>query len=86
MQIHIEGLDAHIQAVVKEAVEDALAGHSDDDPWLTSDEAAKVLGCARSTIHDLVSAGKLQRAGGRKTRILIKRSTLDKYIEERGRS
>lgn len=85
MHVHVEGLEDHVRAVVKEEIAAALAAR-DEDPWLTSDEAADYLGIARCTLHDLVSEGRLPRHGGRKTRILIKRSTLDQYIESRGRS
>ncbi len=82
--IKIGGLEAHIRSVVEEVVGDALAAHA-DDPWLTSDEAAKYLKIARSTLHDLVSEGRLPRLGGRKTKIMLRRSDLDAYIASRGR-
>ncbi len=86
MQARIEGLEDHIRAVVREEVASALAGHSDPDPWLNSDEAASYLRIARSTLHDLVSEGRLPRAGGRKTKLVFRRSTLDAYLASRGRS
>lgn len=75
MHVHIEGLEDHIRVVVKEEVASALAGTA-DDPWLNSDEAAAYMKVARSTVHDLVSAGRLPRAGGRKTKLMFRRSTL----------
>ncbi len=83
--IKIGGLEDHIRSVVEEVVGDALAARA-DDPWLTSDEAASYLRIARSTLHDLVSEGKLPRAGGRKTKLVFRRSTLDEYLASRGRT
>jgi excisionase family DNA binding protein len=79
------GLDDFIERKIEEKVEAALAARA-DDPWLNSDEAAAYLRIARSTLHDLVSEGKLPREGGRKTRLVFRRSTLDAYLASRGRS
>jgi len=84
MHVHIEELEAHVEAVVEAAVERALA-HRANDLWLTSAESAEYLGLAVSTIHDLVNDGKLPRHGGRKTRLRFRRSELDAYAEGRGR-
>ncbi len=83
--IKIGGLEDHIRTVVEEVVDSALAARA-DDPWLNSNEAAAYLRIARSTLHDLVSEGKLPREGGRKTRLVFRRSTLDAYLASRGRS
>jgi len=83
--IRLDGLDAHIQQVVAEAVEAAL-GAREANPWLDSAAAASYLGVARSPVHDLVSDGKLPRVGGRKTRLVFRRSTLDAYLASRGQS
>jgi excisionase family DNA binding protein len=83
LNLKIEGLEAHIKQVVEEAVDAALSTRA-DDPWLTSDEAAAYLKIARSTLHDLVSEGRLPRVGGRKTRLMFRRSDLDAYIASRG--
>ncbi len=82
MQVKIEGLEAHVEAVVEAAVERALAQRA-DDPWFTSTEAAAYLGLAVATIHDLVNDGKLPRHGERKTRLRFRRSELDAYAEAR---
>jgi excisionase family DNA binding protein len=85
MHVHVEGLEDHVRQVVKEEVAAALAVR-EDDPWLTSDEAAEYLGIARSTIHDLVCSKALPRHGGRKTRLMFRRSELDTYLDARGQS
>lgn len=83
MHVRIEGLEDHIRVVVREEVAAVLAGTA-DDPWLNSDEAAVYMKVARSTVHDLVSAGKLPRVGGRKTKLMFRRSVLDAYLASRG--
>jgi excisionase family DNA binding protein len=83
--VSLGGLDDFIERVVEEKVEAALAARA-DDPWLNSDEAASYLRIARSTLHDLVSECKLPRVGGRKTRLVFRRSTLDAYLASRGQS
>lgn len=80
--IKIGGLEDHIRSVVKEEVARALDARA-DDPWLTSDEAAAYLGVKVGTIHDLVSAGRLPRHGGRKEKIRLRRSEADAYAEGR---
>lgn len=83
MQVHMEGLEELIEQKVAEAL--ARARAREDDPWLTSAEAAEYLGLAVSTIHDLVNDGKLPRHGGRKTRLRFRHSELDAYAEGRGK-
>jgi excisionase family DNA binding protein len=83
MEVKIDGLESVIERIVDERLS-ALATKA-DDPWLTSEQAAKYLNLARSTIHDLVSEGKLPRHGGRKTRIMLRRSDLDAYVAARGK-
>lgn len=83
--IKISGLEDHIRSVVEEVVDAALTSRA-DDPWLNSDEAASYLRIARSTLHDIVSEGKLPREGGRKTKLVFRRSTLDEYLASRGQS
>ncbi len=85
LKVKVEGLEDLVREVVKEEVASALAGTA-DDPWLNSDEAAAYMKVARSTVHDLVSAGKLPRAGGRKTKLMFRRSMLDTYLASRGRA
>jgi len=83
--IKIGGLEDHIRAVAREEVAAALAVQ-EADPWLDSKAAAEYLGLARSTVHDLVCSGALPRHGGRKTKIMLRRSELDAYLDARGRS
>jgi excisionase family DNA binding protein len=83
--VSLGGLGDFIERTIEEKVESALAARA-DDPWLTSNEAAAYLKIARSTLHDLVSEGRLPRVGGRKTRLMFRRSTLDEYLASRGRS
>jgi excisionase family DNA binding protein len=83
--VSLGGLDDFIERTIEEKVEAALASRA-DDPWLNSDEAAAYLKVARSTLHDAVSESKLPRVGGRKTRLMFRRSTLDEYLASRGRT
>ena len=83
--IDLTGLDGYIEEKVAEAITAALGAPVNEDPWLTSDEAAAYIGVARSTLHDYISAGTLPRHGGRKTKILVRRSELDAFIASRGR-
>jgi excisionase family DNA binding protein len=73
----------HVERVL---TSQALAAAREVDPWLSSAEAAEYLGIARSTVHDLVSAHKLPRVGGKKTRLVFRQSVLDAYLASRGRS
>jgi excisionase family DNA binding protein len=83
--INKAALDGYIEEKVAESVAAALAAPSNEDRWLTSDEAAEYLGLARWTVHDLVSEGKLPRHGGRKTKLMFRASELDAYVASRGR-
>ncbi len=83
--IDLTGLDGYIEEKVAEVITAALDAPANEDPWLTSDEAAEYIKVARSTIHDLVCQGKLPRHGGRKTKIMLRRSELDAYVASRGR-
>jgi excisionase family DNA binding protein len=80
--IKLDGLEAHIERVVTEKVEAALASR-DGDKWLTSDEAAAYLGIARSTLHDLVCEGRLPRHGEKGHRLRFRRDDLDRYAQRR---
>ena len=84
MHVTIEGLEAFIERLVDEKLAAALVTQA-DDPWLNSEQAAEYLNLARSTIHDLVSEGKLPRHGGRKTKLAFRRSDLDAYVAGRGK-
>ena len=86
MDVRIDGLEALVREVVREEVAAALGGARESDPWLDSAAAAEYIGCSRATLHDYISSGALPRVGGRKTKILLRRSTLDSFIESRGRS
>jgi excisionase family DNA binding protein len=83
--VSLGGLDDFIERTIAEKIESALAARADDS-WLTSAEAAAYLKIARSTLYDLLSEGRLPRVGGRKTKIMLRRSDLDAYIATRGRS
>jgi excisionase family DNA binding protein len=76
-----------IEELIEQKIEEALARRHarEDDPWLTSAQTAEYLGVAVATIHDYVNGGKLPRHGARKTRLLFRRSDLDRYVETRGR-
>jgi excisionase family DNA binding protein len=80
-------LEERVREIVRDAIETALAQQQqpDDDPWLTYEQAAEYIGLARSTIWDLVNDGDLPRHGPRRTRLLFRRSDLDRYVESRGR-
>jgi len=85
LQVRVEGLEELVERVVSEKVAEALINHRTDE-WLDSTQAAEYLGIARSTLHDLVSVGKLPRVGDRKTKIMLRRSMLDEYLASRGRA
>lgn len=75
LEIKIEGLEA----LVEEKVAAALDARTPDTGWLDSKEAAAYLGLARSTLHDLVSDGKLPRHGEPGTKLRFRREDLDAY-------
>lgn len=52
------------------------------EPYLNADEAAEYLACSRRRIYDLVECGAVNSfRDGR--RLLLKRSDLDAYVDER---
>jgi len=81
-------LEELIRSIARQEAEAVLAAIEppDDDPWLTSAQAAHYLGLRRATIHDLVNDGHLPRHGPRRTRLLFRKSDLDRYVESRGLS
>ncbi len=85
MHLNIEGLDEYVEQVVEAKVAAALDSRADVDGWFTADEAADYLKVARSTIHDLVSAGRLPRHGEKGFRLRFRRADLDAYVGGRGR-
>jgi excisionase family DNA binding protein len=76
--LKLEGLEALIAGIVDERLSTALAEH-ESDRWLTAPEAAQYLGIAVSTLHDLVSGGRLPRHGPKGSRLRFKQDDLDAY-------
>lgn len=83
MHLEIAGLEEHIAASVAAEVARVLGARQVEDKWMDSAESAEYLGVAVTTVHDLVSAGRLPRYGERKTKIRLRRSDLDAYVGER---
>jgi excisionase family DNA binding protein len=84
LNVEIGGLEEFIEQKIDEKLSAALDARA-DDPWLTSSEAAAYLGIAVSTLYDLISDGKLKKHGSRKTKIRLRRSELDAFVEGRTR-
>lgn len=73
----VEHLIAEAAARLR-AEADQRAAH---EAWMTADQAALHLGCARQRIYDLVHARRIphRREGGR---LLFKRSELDSWLDD----
>lgn len=71
------GLEDLVERLVDDKVRIALVDKAES--WLTSDEAAKYLGIARSTLHGLVCDGLLPRHGEKGHRLRFRREDLDAY-------
>jgi excisionase family DNA binding protein len=78
-------IEQWVREVAREEIALALAEarQPDDDPWLTSDQAAARLGVAVATIYDYVNSGKLPRHGERRSRLRWRRSELDAFAAGR---
>jgi excisionase family DNA binding protein len=79
VQVKIEGLDEHIEGVVRRV----LAEGGADDPWMNSAQAAAYLDMSPGTFRNHVSAGRLKRHGVPGTRLRFRRSELDRFAEGR---
>jgi excisionase family DNA binding protein len=76
----IDGLD--LAAYIDARVEARLAG-TEDDPLLDAEEAAEYLHVSRQRVYDLTAQGRLQRVGAKGTRLLVRRSELDRFLAGR---
>jgi predicted DNA-binding transcriptional regulator AlpA len=62
VEVHIEGLEDLVREVVREEIAASRAAEQEGE-WLDSRQAAAYAGLSVSTIHNLVSKGKLPRCG-----------------------
>jgi excisionase family DNA binding protein len=73
-----------LEAFIEKIVDARMAIYAqDEDPWLTSKEAAAYLGISEGTIRNLVSSKVLPRHGAPGTRLRFRRSELDAYATGR---
>jgi excisionase family DNA binding protein len=78
LSIEIDGLEDLLRRVVREELQ---AHHG--TTWLTSRQAADYLSTTVSTVHNLVSRGRLPRHGESGTGLRFTRADLDRYVEAR---
>jgi excisionase family DNA binding protein len=81
--VRIEGFEDLLRRVVREELAAALDGAQPSSGWLTSRQAAAYLGIGVSSLHNLVSSGRLSRRGARGTALRFNRADLDQYVESR---
>ena len=85
--MHHEVLSA-FESFVRSVARDKIVATRDlerHDRYLTAAEAAAILGCKVSSIHDAVSDGRLPRNQPKGHRLLFTRAQIDEYARSRGR-
>jgi excisionase family DNA binding protein len=71
-----------VRQVVREELDARLAG-TEDDPLLGAEQTAEHLHVSTQRVYDLVTQRKLERVGPKGTRLLIRRSELDRFVARR---
>jgi excisionase family DNA binding protein len=81
MELRLVLSDAQLDALAARVATVLAEQQPADDGYLSSDDAAKFLGCPRSRIHDLVGLGKLAACrDGRALR--FRKADLRAYLED----